>query len=349
MPRMPRSLLLLVLICLSGCLPSSCNPTESRALMPSDSLSQQIAEAMTPDTLVRLWAANGPEARPLQYPRTVRFGAGGRLYVSDAHDDRNSIYTFGPDGTFIEEIAPGSLIHPYLAGLRGDTLLVFSPDAHRLDFVIDGVIARSLPTPTDLPRGPLQYLTATDSTLYFKAVGEGFEGYVAQLDERGSETARTRLPGPSWRHAGFLRTRGEDVLSLSGFRPVVDVIRAGGQLDTLALQGFYSPMLARSRAFLKGDTHEAPLLSTSAVPVDDLLFVLNLRAGWLRIDLFDRSGRLQQMLVEPNPGYNKQFYPVDLDVRLRAEGGYDIAVAVVEPVPEVRLYRMPGGGESLLR
>jgi hypothetical protein len=98
-------------------------------------------------------------------------------------------------------------------------------------------------------------------------------------------------------------------------------------------------MLARRHAFLKGDTHESPLLSPAAAPAGDWLFVLNLRPGWLRIDVYDRAGRLQHILTQADPGYDKQFYPIDLAVQQDTPGVFDIAVALVNPVQELRRYR----------
>jgi len=172
-------------------------------------------------------------------------------------------------------------------------------------------------------------------------VGKQFQGYVAHLDEHGGIITRVSLPGPYWRHAGLLRVWGDSLLSLSGFRPILDVLPTDLSipLDSLPLVGFDSPMLARSLTFLHGETHEPPLLSTSATPVGDWLFVLNLRVGWLRIDVYDRAGRLQHILVQEDPGFNTEFYPMDLAVRSPEAGLYEMAVVLVKPVPEVKLYR----------
>lgn len=331
---------LLLVLCLSmaGCLPLTCRRTESRALTPADSLSRQIAEALTPDTLRLAWAASGRDTLTLAYPRTVQFGPEGRLYVSDA--ERNSLFVFAEEGTLVEEVTWEGAAVPYLIGSRGDTLVVFSPEAHHIDFVVDGRQVGRAPTPADLPRGPLQYAAATGDALYVKVLAKDFEGYLVRLDEAGDEQARVPLPQPYWRYAGLLRAWGDTLLSLSGYRPVVDVMAPGTTtLDTLALVGFDSPMLARSYQFMLGDEHEAPLLSTAAAPAGDRLFVLNLRPGWLQIDVYSREGRLQHVLIQENPGFNKQFYPMDLAVEQDAEGGYRLAVVTVEPAPEVRLYR----------
>ncbi|HMB93437.1 MAG TPA: hypothetical protein VKP65_21475 [Rhodothermales bacterium] len=322
---------------LAGCLPSSCRRVDSRAVAPADSLSRQLAEQLTPDTLQLVWSATGSAEAAMEYPRTVRFGPANRLYVSDAQ--RNSVFAFAKDGTWLEEITWDSVAVPYLAGLRGDTLVVFNPENRRLDFVLNGTAVRSLHTPPEVPRGPLHYAAATDSALYYKVVGDEFEGYLARLDEHGSIAERIPLPGPAWRHAGLLRPWGDSLLSLSGFLPSVDVLTPAGRLDSLALVGFDSPMLARRYSFLQGDTHESPLLSPAATPAGNWLFVLNLRPGWLRIDVYDRAGHLQHILTQANPGYNKQFYPIDLAVQQDTTGAFDIAVLTVEPVQELRRYR----------
>lgn len=330
---------LLLLLALSGCLPSSCRRVESRAIAPADSLSRQIAGQMTPDTLDLAWRASGPADGALEHPRTVRFGPNGGLFVSDVA--RNSVYTFAATGAFVAETTWEGAAFPYLAGLRGDTVLVFNPEARRLDFVVRGVAVRRLSTPGDLPPGALQYVTATDEAIYVKVVAKDAAGYVVRLDAQGQVQARAPLLGPHWQHAGLLRVWDEALLSLSGFRPVIDVLPAdlAGPLDTLALVGFDSPMLRRTFAFMRGDTYEAPLLSSSAAPAGDRLFVLNMRPGWLRLDVYDQTGRLQHILVQPDPAYNKDFYPVDLAVRMSEAGRYEIAVAVVKPEPEVKLYR----------
>ena len=331
--------LLFLLLTLTGCLPSSCQRITSEAIAPADSLSRQVAARMTPDTLHLVRRLTGPEERRLEYPRTMRYGAEGRLFASDA--ERNSVYAFAPDGTFLEEITWEGAAVPYLAGFRGDTLLVFNPEARQVDFIVEAKPVRHVATPDDLPRGPLQYLTATDEAFYLKVTAKDFAGFIVRLDAEGKEQARTALPGSEWRHAGLLRTWGDSLLSLSGFFPIVDVLdlRLALPLDSMALVGFDSPMLRRTFAFVQGEARQAPLLSSAAAPAGERLFVLNMRPGWLRIDVFDRGGQLQHILVEEDPAYDKQFYPIDLAVRSRASGGYEIAVAVLEPVPELRVYR----------
>ena len=63
-----------------------------------------------------------------------------------------------------------------------------------------------------------------------------------------------------------------------------------------------------------------------------------MRPGWLRLDVYDRAGRLQHILVQPDPAFDTDFYPIDLAVRRSEAGRYEIAIAVVKPAPAVKLY-----------
>ncbi|MDX1741632.1 MAG: hypothetical protein R3178_10075, partial [Rhodothermales bacterium] len=58
----------------------------------------------------------------------------------------------------------------------------------------------------------------------------------------------------------------------------------------------------------------------------------------LRVDVYDRSGRLAAVLTEPDPGFNRDYYPTDLAVReLPGSSTVRIAVAVVHPEPRIDL------------
>ncbi len=332
---------LVLLFGLTGCLPYSCNRIESRRLFPADSLSRQMAAALPVDTLRLQWTTTGPEDA-LTHPRTVLFGADGRLYVADT--ERNGVFMFEGDGRFAGEIADAAFAFPYLAGQWGDTLAVFNPQARRVDYVRDGAVVGGVPLPADVPRrGGLLYVAAGPGRLFLKAIGQDFDGYVARLDAQGAVVARHPLAGPYWRHAGLLRLWGDSLLSLSGFRPVLDVLPPGGGLDTLALAGFDSPMLARSRLFMLGEIDEPPLLTASAAPAGDRLFVLNMRPGWLRVDIYDRDGRLRHVLTQEKPAFNQDYYPTDLAVRRTDDGAFEVAVVVARPAPAVALYRWRPG------
>ena len=340
-PRHGRAFLFLALLGLTGCLPYSCQPQATEALYPSDSLSRRVAQRTPADTLDSLWATTGTQAHPLKHPRTVRFGPKGGLAVSDV--ERNSLFRFGPEGRLRREGAGQGFQTPYLIGTRGDTLVVFNAGSNRVDFVVDGVRVAARSVPYERPAAEtLVYMLATDTSLYAKVVGQETDSFIARLDEDGTPTARAPLQGPYWRYAGFLRAWGDTLVSLSGFRPVVDVLppafRDGTAPDSLALVGFDSPMLERSYAFGQGDVTEAPLLTPAAAPVGDTLFVLNLRPGWVQVDAYDRRGRLQRRLVEPRESTRPNFYPLDLDVRRTAEG-YRFAITLRSPEPRLEVFR----------
>lgn len=337
---MVRLTLLLALgATLAGCLPSSCNRVESSDISAADSLSRQIVSGIRPDTLQLVARLNGPPGRSMAYPRTVLFGSDGRLLVSDA--ERNSIFAFSAERLFMAEHSWDSLAVPYLAGIRGDTLLILNPASGHIAFALGDSLVRRIALPGDLPLGVLRYAAASDTAIYFKATAKDFSGFIARIGDQGHVRTRIELPGSEWRNAGLLRVWGDTLLSLSGFFPQVDLVDANlaNPLDSMALMGFDSPMLRRTYAFRHGDTRQAPLITSSAAPLGDALYVLNMRPGWLRIDVFDRRGMLQYVLLDREPVFDKQFYPIDLDVRHHAQGGVEIAVAVVQPTPEIRLYR----------
>jgi hypothetical protein len=335
-----RSLLLASLFLLAGCLPYSCQRNPNETLFPADSVSRRVAETVPTDTLRPVGASTGTDAHPLTYPRTVRF-VDGAVAVSDA--ERNSLFRFGPDGTFRHEVTDAAFAVPYLIGHRADTLVVFNAEADRVDFVAGGRRLAGRAVSYDRPtRDALVYMLATDAHLYAKVVGPTVGAHVSRLDASGAVVARAPMDGPYWRRAGFLRAWGDSLVSLSGYRPVVHRLPAafadGARADSLALVGFDSPMLERSYAYAAGNATKPPLLTASAAAAGDRLFVLNLRPGWVQIDVYDRRGRLQRRLVEAHSGGNRGFYPLDLDVR-RAPDGYHFAVAVRSPTPRLELFR----------
>ena len=335
---LPPAWTLILALLAAGCLPSSCQRTTSRDVSPADSLSRQIAQALTPDTLTFEHALESRDDHPLEYPRTVRFASSERLVVSDAR--RNSVFYFDASGTFQNEFTWDSLSVPYLVGLYGDTLAVFSPGTRRVDYVVNGILAHTIPTPADLPASALQYAVATSSMLYLKAAGKDTEAFLAMLDRNGDIVGHRSMKGSTWRNSGTLRIWGDSLLSFSGFFPVVDVLplTLQGPTDSLALKGFDSPMLARTYSFTQGKGRGAPLLTSSATAEGRYLFVLNMRPGWLQIDVYDRTGQLCYILIEPQPGYNKEYYPIDLAVQHIAKGYFLFAAAIIEPEPIVEIY-----------
>ena len=326
---------LVLLVAVQGCLPYGCNRTEPRVLSPADSLSRAYAETVRVDTLVPTGALEGP----FEYPRTVAFGRDGFLYVTDAGNHRLvRVDTLGAQRIYDLD----TLRYPYLAGFVGNTPMVYSPEAHYVVAVQELGISAWWRVPDEGPeRGGLRYATVVDEGnhvgIWIKVLGPDFDGFVGRVDSSLTIVERIPLPGPYWRYAGLLRSWAGRPLSLSGYLPLVHRVGEGG-LDSLALFGFDSPMLARSRQFVTGQVDVPPLLSAAAAALDSTLFVMNMRPGWLRVDAYDEDGRLIAVYVEPDPVFNQDFYPTDLAVR-RIEGGFEFAVAISEPEPQVRRYR----------
>ena len=348
-------LVLLGVFLFTGCLPYSCQRQPNEALYPSDSLSRRVAQNTPADTLDSLWASTGTKAHPLKHPRTVRFVDDGALAVSDV--ERNSLFRFASDGALAQEMSGEGFSTPYLIGTRsdqkspdsrrGDTLVVFNAGSNRIDRVVDGrrLAGRSVTYERPAPE-TLVYMLATDTTLYAKVVGRQTDSFIARLDDRARPVARAPLRGAHWKYAGFLRAWGDTLVSLSGFRPVVNLLSRdfsdGATPDSLALVGFDSPMLDRRYAFGQGEVTEAPLLTPAAAPMGDSLFVLNLRPGWVQIDVYNRQGRLQRRLVERHEEGSPNFYPLDLAVRRTADG-YVFAVTIRSPEPRLEVFRWQPG------
>ena len=228
---------------------------------------------------------------------------------------------------------------PYLAGWRSDSLIVFDPEAHQFHFVVDTLSVHSMVV-ADVPLNSLQYVLASESRFYLKAVTRDTTHFLWELDRTGNPIHESVLHGVSWKHAGFLRQFNNRVVSLSGFYPwaLTWAEDLSNGPDTLRWWGFDSPMLRRTYAFDQGQGRGAPLITSSATSEGEFWFVLNQRAGWLRVDIYNFSGMLQHVLVESNPGYSKNFYPIDLAARLSEDGTYQLAVALVAPEPSIRVY-----------
>lgn len=347
--RRGAGLLLVGLFLCTGCLPHSCQRQPNEALYPVDSLSRRVAQNTPVDTLHLQWGTGGSKAHPLEHPRTVRFLDDGRLAVSDV--ERNSLFRFTTDGQLEQEIADDSFDVPYLIGTRGDTLVVFNAGTNRFDFVPEGRlrVGRSVSYERPTPE-TLVYMLATDTALYAKTVQQKTGSTVSRLDRAGAPVAQIHLGGPYWRQAGFLRAWGDTLVSLSAFRPVVHQLPRGftdgTTPDSLMLVGFDSPMLERSYAFAQGEVSKPPLLAPAAAAVGDRLFVLNLRPGWVQIDVYARNGRLQQRLVERHETGNRNFYPLDFDAHRTAEASL-FAVTIRSPEPRLVVFRWrPSNGAS---
>ena len=339
--------LCLLLVFSAGCLPYSCQRISSQALSPADSLSILIAQEITPDTLYTIGTEDqhpstgklpSIELATLEYPRTLLYNAEGELIASDAM--RNSILFFDSSGTFLREVTWDSASTPYLAGVFSDTVAVFSPANRRIDYIVGDQTVHMMATPQDLPEHVLQYVVATRSGAFIKTTGEDLTASILGLDFNGQIRKLLPLGGNEWYNSGALRIWGDTLVSLTGFFPVVKVISPAldEPPDSVSLKGFVSPWLSRTFQFTQGDARGAPLLSSAAFPAGDFLLVLNLRLGWLHIDVYNREGQLLAMLVDPEL-INRNFYPVDLTTNERSEEIFDIAVAVIEPDPVILRYR----------
>jgi len=327
-------LILILSILCTGCLPSSCRRIEPQAISPSDSLSRSIAANIIADTLSDPLILRETE---LKYPRTILFGPDNHLYVSDTETGR--IFGFSSGATMSQSYQLPNIRFPYLAGWISDTLVVFDPDAHEFHFVVDSISVSTIRI-EQVPLHSLQYVLAHESHLYHKAVTRDSIHILQVVDYSGKQINEAILYGSSWAHAGLLRHHNDQLVSLSGFYPWAltwskDLIHGP---DTLRWMGFDSPMLRRTYAFDQGGGRGAPLITSSSVPVDDLWFVLNQRTGWIRIDVYDLNGHIQNILVEAAKHYHRQFNPTDLAVQLDEHGVYHIAVALIGSDPSIRIY-----------
>jgi hypothetical protein len=112
----------------------------------------------------------------------------------------------------------------------------------------------------------------------------------------------------------------------------------------MTLAGFDSPQLLRSHRFILGEVDQPPLLTSSAVALGDSLVVVNLRSDHIRLDVYDRAGRLQRALVHHSEGAGDH-YPVDLAAR-RDTSGVLLALVMQRPGG---LLSEPGGYVLVVR
>ena len=206
-----RTIAVVALLLLSGCLPYSCRRQESTALTPADSLSRTLASSIPMDTLALAWARPIGDDRGAAYPRTVRFGHAqtGPIYLGDA--EQALVFVFDLSGEPVDTFATASI--PYLAGVRGDTVAVFEPGAPAMHFFVRGAPVGTVPI-QDAERSQTALVygafggTAGHHAIYYKRVDPEAGGFVAEIDPSGNATTRWPLPGPHWRHAGVLRFLG---------------------------------------------------------------------------------------------------------------------------------------------
>lgn len=323
---------------LAGCLPSSNQRKLSRALFPSDSLSRELAQTVPVDTLTLVRRVEAPPEAILEYPTSLAMMADGRVVVAETQ--RGALVTFDAQGEYRRALQWASFSYPFVAGVLGDTVAVLNRGAHRVDYVVGDDVVGTV----DVPEARNGNALLTRDGLYYKTATEDEGTTLYRFDDAGVEQNRWVLTGPYWRHLGFLRAWGDSLLALSGYRPVVDVLPPntprGTALDTLALVGFDSPQLERSRLWAMGDVDEPPLLSPAAAPLGGRLFVLNARPGWVHIDVFARGEgglRLQRTLLQPDPEMDNQMLAVDLAAR-RVPGGIEFVVLTTKPRPGLSFY-----------
>ena len=335
---------LLLILAQIACLPSSQRQI-THELTPGDSLSREIAAAAPIDSLQMVSVIYGTEESPMELPTSLEWlpdSLGGKLFVVDTR--RASLHVIGRDGVYEEEWQPDGLEYPYAAGVRGDTLVLLNRGQNRLDFVREAEIVRSSP----LPEEEISAALVTDSEIFVKRSDEKAIRLL-RVSESGALVASYNLPGPYWRHIGFLRAWGDSLLSLSGYRPVVDVLAMdapdGAAADSMALAGFDSPQLVRSNQYMLGEVDKPPLLVSSAAPFGDNLFVLNLRADHIRIDVYDREGRIERVLVYTDVEALPNAFPVDIAIR---QDGDALLFALVMQNPG-RLLSDPSGYVLILR
>jgi len=336
MPTPQRTLLSLFLAStlLTGCLPSSCNRVEPRAITAADSTSRALASSLPVDTLSVVFVRTY-DREDFQSPRTLLFDDAGYLLVADVR--AHAVHRIDPAG----EIAGTTVLEgaiPYLAGTQADTTWIFSPAQQRVHRLV-GMRPRDS---TVMDGGAederaLSWIIRTDSGFVSKVLDDAGGNRIAFHDPGGAVVHRIELPGPSWRYAGLLRQDGGGTVSLSGFLPFIYRVSPAG-MDSTRLVGFDSPMLARTLQFERGTTEQPPLLSGSAAFAGEWLFVLNMRPGWLHVDVFDTEGDLAYVLTQPDPAFNKEYYPTDLAVRQVGEQAFELAVIITEPAPGLERY-----------
>ncbi len=347
---------------LAGCLPT-CRREEDKRLTPADSAGRLASLAVVPDTLIPLWTRDARTMPGLEYPRTVRFmpasGAlGGSVVVADPAT--GDLWTIGAGGSPARRHVLG-LSGPYLAGFRGDSVVVYEVGVNRFSIVAaDSAgalrVARRVPF-TGLPSDQtlVRYGAAWMDGFAVKYSSEESGAGLLVLDASGRVRHRERLAGPHWRFAGPLRTSGDTLVSVCGFRPVIDRFTASVdssgaasgaasrlviRRDSVALVGFDSPMLARSRRFLTGDVSSPPLLLPSAAVLGaGEIVALNLRLGWIEADRYGPDGLLRGRIVERLVFLNPDVLPDDLDARRLADGSLEIAVAVPRPRGRIVAFR----------
>ena len=312
-----NALLFIACATLSACSPFG-RKSEPKELFPADSLSRSIAQAISPDTLILNYRMDGGED---SYFSSILFGSDTVVWVSDL--GRHSIRRFTLGGAELDPIT--GFAFPYLVGERSDTVAVYDAGLNRLVSVFDTAFSLALPQVVSETAALARQVSILDGVAYLKdAAGPGAVLY--RLTGPSVETV-TALPGATWRHHGVLKPWRGKLASFSSYRPIVYTFDPTSGLDSMRLTGFDSPMLARGRAYSLGSIDEPPLMISGVHVAQDYLYVINVRPGILRLDVFDPNGRLVRVLQfeEPEPS---GFTPVDLVVGSEGDSSYVIVASV---------------------
>lgn len=208
-----------------------------------------------------------------------------------------------------------------------------------MTFAADGAVVHRFPLDAADANATLRYVAVDGERIVVKALDQESGGHLAWYDPFGTRLLERKLDGAYWRHSGLLKTDGDSLLSLRGYLPLIDVYSDATKVDSVALFGFDSPMLARTRLFEGNSAKAPPLLSSSSAACGNFWYVLNIRPGWVRVDKYDRTGKLQQAFTQPDPTFDSKQLTTDLAVSCGAETL--VAITIANPVPEVRWYAIP--------
>lgn len=333
----PLAILAVLAVALTGCLPGS-QKQNTRALTPADSAAAAIAEAVPADSLAEVWTqAIGGRAFMPTGLAWVQPDSGDAAHLAVVETRDGAVHLLSARGDSVGVWPLAEEAYPYLAGVMGDTVAVLARGVPEIQWVTASGVVRRMPAPEETSAALVQ------SDRVVVRVGGGpsdTPAALVRLAASGAETARFPI-AVDWRASGYVRAWGDSVLALSGYRPVADVLTpeasGGAVLDTLAFTGFDSPQLVRSYQFMIGEADEPPLLSSGAQALGDRLYVLNVRAERVRVDVYDRAGRLVRVLQGPVPtGPDGRplvldVYPADLAVRETVFGEIEIAVLMQRP------------------
>ncbi len=317
----------LLILVLQGC--TGYGSREPQTLFPADSLSRRMAASTPVDTLQQIWIRRDlNDKNDRAYVGSVRFGHAGFVHVADVNGHR--LLVFDSTGSPVEEIAHPSFRHPYLIHVSNDTLIVHNAGRSSVDLYVDRTPEASVSVPDSQSRKALSTFAGYLAPHVFVKDLSRQPPRLLRYDLHGQkEASSVPLPAPWWRHRGVLRPWNNRLVAPSAFQPFIYLFDRSLSIDSLRLQGFDSPALNRTRSFVLGDRDEPPLLVPSAAAADNRLFVLNSRPGWIRIDVFDESGVLRHILIQPDPEAGSG-NTIDIDVRRTVKSVYEIAVASVD-------------------